>query len=243
MTTETPIFSSSIRNVSIFNPSSSEAANLLSKKNLLLLSEILSDCKIPLDLWDSGRAKKVLDLLKELSAGECVITEDTIGILRVVKPVYLDVFFFDQKKGASRILQEVMVINKNEDGSLKEHSHIRELPSSLGEKRKFGEASIAAANRALIEELSCPPGTYHPQTISETSDFLLSPSYPGLRSLYLGTRINVSLDESVYQPNGSVNITHPCADPKGYAYIENRPDENKVTFFNWKDISHYQSMI
>jgi hypothetical protein len=173
------------------------------------LVNLLTRCKINLNLWGKGEAKTVEHLLKEINTGECRLIEKDGELLRVVNGPGLNVFY---KKGEILYkLKEEKQVYK--DGRVRVRA---DLETSIGEKLKSGESSLDAARRALLEELNISSDLKLVPTASITKGPVTSISYPGLKTKYIIDVFNAYLSPESYRPEG---------------YIEEQVDKNN--YYIW----------
>jgi hypothetical protein len=145
--------------------------------DIATLTDKLTAASIPLHEWAQGSAKTLAHLLKEVNEGESQLSIGSNGEMRrQVTVVGMDVLHTDAQ-GNVYILRE----DRQEfaDGRTRQ----RNLLNSLGEKMQTGEDPVAAAERALLEELGIREvtGLYH---LGDEETTHSPSSYPGLQSHY-----------------------------------------------------------
>src|ERR1035437_9593637 len=141
----------------------------------------LKEYKLPVDMWGTGEAKTVENLLDELNNKECTIIDEGGCLVRHVEFVGVDVFYKDDK-GYTYILKEDKQVFK--DSRVRRRS----MASSVSEKMKSGEDPLKSAIRGVEEELDIKVSDLtHLKDFSKDSG---SQSYPGLRSKYDGHKFS-----------------------------------------------------
>lgn len=169
---------------------------------------------VPIDRWGSAGSKTLTNLIRELDAGECSLVETPNGLVRVVGAVRVDIRYRDEVKGrVLKLREERQVFN---DGRVR----VRETESSIGEKRMKDEIHIAAARRALSEELGITLSGAFGEYLGTSEKEIESSSYPGLLTRYRFDDFRLWIDEDQYKREG---------------YIE----KGKVltTYFIWEEFS------
>ena len=163
------------------------------------LKKVLISNQIDLENWGCNGAKTISDLWHELETGESEIQMSPLH--RIVSVVQVRI------RKNNKILIETLQLMR--DGSIR----VRNKPPS--EKMKPGENYQEAAIRCLQEELAINPEniTLHPETYICTKLSELSPSYPGLDSLYILHSIEATIikiqDSSFWTREISTNHTDP----------------------------------
>ena len=121
--------------------------------------------------WGKGEAKTIADLLTEITNGECVLQDNPPRRIVSVAQVLI-------RRGEYTLIEARQEFG---DGRARLRNH------PLSEKIKPGEHYQEAVRRGIQEELGVPPesisvlASSYRQTYEETP----SPSYPGLRTLYI----------------------------------------------------------
>lgn len=142
------------------------------------LEQTLTRHGVPIERWGRGSAKTVEDLASELERGEAQLRENprTGELERLVRVAEVDVFARDAEGAVRRLVEDHQ---RFADGRRRK----RKLDSSLAEKLLAAERPLAAARRALEEELGVSGAQVRragrPHTTTRES-----PSYPGLRTRY-----------------------------------------------------------
>jgi hypothetical protein len=141
------------------------------------LEDVLTRHGVPIERWGQGGAKNVRDLAREVDRGEAELREDRSGQLeRYVRVAEVTVFARDEAGSVRRLVEDHQRFS---DGRTRE----RDLDGSLAEKLLEGERPLAAARRALREELGISQARVRragrARSITRESE-----SYPGLRSRY-----------------------------------------------------------
>lgn len=168
----------------------------------------LSSFRIPVDSWGQGAAKTVGHLMREIEAGETVLTTRGKELLRQVGFAAVWVTYRDGRDTYE------LVEDRQEfrDGRVRR----RDTGSSISEKIQPGENPKDAAKRALREELGIS-GKVDLKGGKKTEELKESPSYPGLRTQYLRHDFSAELKLDQYSPEG---------------YVEEQDD--KTTYFVWQ---------
>lgn len=141
-------------------------------------------------LFGSGEAKPFSNLVKEVTKGEAELVDRDGKLIRLVRPLALDIFA-DVDGKRVRLVEDRQVFS---DG----RERRRGLAQSIGEKLEPGESPQESIARALEEELGITKfeqisGIETSTTSSE------SPSYPGLMSEYTTYKTSVLIDPSEYK--------------------------------------------
>ena len=186
----------------------------ISKEALVV---ILTLAGLPLQDWDQGTAKTIEHLRTEIAEGESQIVISKTGEVRRQAGVARIDVIHPAASGELYILKE----DRQEfaDGRVRK----RQLSTSLGEKMKPHEEPIAAAERAISEELGINEivGLYN---LGAEEIVHVSESYPGLKS-YLKTH----LFAAIISPESFV--------PEGY--IEEQDD--KKNYYVWDSVETNKS--
>jgi hypothetical protein len=168
------------------------------------LSEVLN-----LELFGVGQAKTFDELQAEIACGESEIIWENDRPIRLVQVAYIEVV----SHSGEMLLEERQEFA---DGRIR-----RRKLMGVSEKLQAGETPIAAAHRALVEELGIETELVTELVIAsirETVDEKISASYPGLLSRYHRYHFRVVLPASLYQS----------------CYVEEQT--NKKTFFCWRPL-------
>ena len=172
------------------------------------LEHLLAQHGVDIAAFGRGDAKTLEHLLTEIEAGETVLEDHHGSLRRALSLVSLTVI----SPHGEHLVEDRQVFA---DGRVR-----RRGLKALAEKFKPGEDPVAAARRALEEELGLPPRVVERLHVSEgnrTETVEASPSYPGLTSVYHTTHLTVTLPLEAYEPEG---------------YVEHQAD--KRTFFRWE---------
>ncbi len=164
--------------------------------------------------WGKDKAKSVDDLVREIEAGDCILTTtESGGLLRVVRVARANVYYFGESVPL-RLVESKQVF-RDEDGN--ERERVRNSPTSIAEKIKQDETPQDGILRCLREELGVDfdKGVLESPEVSEVIEY--SPSYPGLLCHFSYSDFECELSEEQFDPIG---------------YVEVQPD--KVTFFEWE---------
>jgi hypothetical protein len=173
------------------------------------VEQLLREHGVPIELWGRGAAKSVADLRQEIERGEAVvgINPRNDRLERLVRVAEVDVLARGPRGRKRRLVEDHQ---RFADGRTRR----RKLDRSLAEKLVAGERPLAAARRALREELGVVEATVQragrPHT--RTTD---SPSYPGLRTRYELVPFIAWLPEDTVRER----------------YVEKTPE--KATTFRW----------
>lgn len=172
--------------------------------NPVALDDLLRANGIDTSQWGAGRSKTVADLWAEIVAGETRLRtqpfrREVLGVVEVII-----------RKGDHILIESCQTFQSGLQRS-------REIPPS--EKMQPGETALDTAQRCLKEELGLPPDAITSVvSIERTREKVrISPSYPGLTSLYPFHMVEVhviglpqhdfSTDE--YSPKGQEKVmTH-----------------------------------
>lgn len=156
----------------------------------LTLRTLLCQVGIPLTSW-GGKNKDVPQLFKELTDGECDLrirldtTTGTLGLVRVTNIVKMEIVDADNSRRGN--LLECFQTLPN--GQIRDRK--RKMPSG---KIKTGELPKTVLGRELEEELELEPSDWYitgqPEVYEESNE---SPSYPGLNSVYVIHRFQISI--------------------------------------------------
>ncbi len=183
------------------------------------LETTLREHGIPVDQWTGEKGTKtVYDLFHEIEEGETEIDFlETGEVLRIVHVVAGDITYQDPETEKIYRLKEDRQVSKV-DGNVKRRP---ELKGAVAEKMKVGEDPREATLRGIAEELGIK-GNFEvgPEEIIEETR--LTPTYPGLNSMYKIHRLPVRIDTASYRPEG---------------YSEEQP--KKTSYFIWEEISSY----
>ncbi len=176
------------------------------KKNVI---ELLTKYDVPYDKWGTGDSETMDHLVMEIKNSVTELIENNGQLWRQVTGSAIQVFCATNKK-TYLLYEQKQVFN---DGREK----IREIPMSIGRKMKKGEDPLKCAKRVLKEEL----GINEKIEIKDLKEMYVfekqSQSYPGLMNIYNTNFFEVTLPESLYNPDG---------------YIEETKE--KKTYFKWK---------
>lgn len=176
------------------------------------LRHILLNAGIPLQKWGAGNAKTITHLLEEVKSGETELSWNENGeLIRNVIVVQVDVFT-QEPDGQRWYLREDKQVFR--DGRVRH----RELSTTLGEKMKPEEDILAAARRAVSEELGISEVDEMCYTGSERM-MHSSDSYPGLESQYESHHVVIAL------PAAALNT-------EGYKEVQT----DKTTYFVWERV-------
>lgn len=172
------------------------------------IKPILTQHRVPVEIWGKGGAKTIQHLQAEVDAGETTLVADNETLLRQVGVAFIDVFY-TRGEQKLKLKEEKQVFR---DG----RTRPRQLEGSVAEKLSRGEQPIEAARRALREELKISDA-FDIQGKGSKTELKDSPSYPGLLTKFEKHYFETELNDHQYKPEG---------------YIENQDD--KTTYFTWK---------
>ena len=155
------------------------------------LCDFLEANGIDTALYGVEEAKSVDDLLRELQKGEATLAR---RVVREISVVTVNVFA-DVGEKRHRLVEIKQQFN---DGRIRER---RQLPMSLSETMLPGEAVLDALARALKEELQV--GQYQILgDVTDSSETMDSPSFPGILTVYHLHRVTILLHDSEYRAEG-----------------------------------------
>jgi hypothetical protein len=174
-----------------------------------LLSK-LAQYGIDLSMFGIGVAKTTEDLLAEINNGESVLLGKDNQLYRKTQVVSILIYFQHPTKGR-QVLREIKQVF--EDGRERSRDN---LGMSIAEKLKPGESWENGARRGLAEELGIDSSQIDFTFVRYQPTQQASQSYPGLTSIHHIYHLIVTLDNSLYNPNG---------------YKETQ--DKKTTFFEW----------
>ncbi len=176
------------------------------------LKQHLSSFGINLNLWGKGKAKTVEHLFAEVKSGEAVLEERESELIRKTTVCKAEVFHTDAEGGHWHLKEEKQVFK---DG----RERVRKLNSSVSEKIKANEDPLASIKRGIVEELDLQGdlSVNQGETDEEEEE---SPSYPGLKTVYVLHKFTVELAADQFKPEG---------------YQEDQKD--KTTYFVWEKVS------
>lgn len=177
--------------------------------SLAELTRYLMDHDIPVDVWGTGPAKTVGHLLKEIKSRECNLIEVDGELIREIYMVSVNVFYEDSF-GTFKLKEEKQIFK---DGRAKKRS----LESSLSEKIKSNEIPVDGIIRGISEELNLSISPDQVREIAKFKESRESNSFPGLSTVYNGTRFSCRLNRNQYNPNGYIEI-----------------QEDKTVYFVWE---------
>ncbi len=179
----------------------------------MLISELralLEAHNVPFREWKPAPVRRLQALHTQVASGEVVLVEHSGRLLREIIGSAVHVFYRDRER-VLRLREDRQVFN---DGRVRH----RRFGHSVGEKLKPGEEPLAAALRALKEELHiatdlplCPSG------VLELGPYP-SELFPGLWTFYRTHVFETWLSTELYRADG---------------YIETQPD--KTSYFVWSD--------
>lgn len=178
------------------------------------LRQFLTENKIPLHLWGTGKAKTFEHLIKELAEGEATIELLHNGtVQRRADGAGIIVYYHD---GVSRWrLKEDRQVFK--DG----RTRTRTMTSSIGEKLRPNENPRIAARRALHEELGIDEEIELIDLGPVVKGPVASESYPGTWSISTSYIFETTLPRHLYKTE----------------YVEVQAD--KTNYYVWvKDEQH-----
>jgi 8-oxo-dGTP pyrophosphatase MutT (NUDIX family) len=158
-------------------------------------------------------AKKIADLIKEIELGESMMAVEMGRLVRILYGIGPNIYYIHPDGNRQRLVETKRVYA---DG----HVETRTLSTSLGEKMPLGETAEQALVRALKEELGMNvtlTDLVYTQLGTVTSECQPA-SYPGLTTRYHIVRVDVTLNDAQYRPNG-------------YTEVKN----GRTTYFEWVD--------
>ena len=169
----------------------------------LELGSYLMNKGIPVNLWGQGVAKTLDHLLQEIRSGECELIETDGELIRLIHVVSADIYYSD--------IFGMFILKEEKQVFKGGRTKIRSLNTSLSEKITPKEPPMEGITRGIKEELNI---TISPNQIKEISKFeesRESNSFPGLSTIYKGTRFSCKLDRSQYKPDGYIEVQNDKA--------------------------------
>jgi hypothetical protein len=157
------------------------------------LTAWLAEYGVAVDDWGSGEAKSVLDLSRELEAGESWFTEGGGAIVRHVQVAEVRV----ETTRDGRRLRLVEQEQRFEDGRTRKRTG--RTWRSLAEKLIRGEEPIDAARRGVEEELGITEPVEFEAKWTERLGPAPSGSYPDLPTLYTFHLFAVELPPHLFE--------------------------------------------
>lgn len=176
------------------------------------LKSRLQSFGIDLSLWGKGKAKTVDHLLEEVTSGEAVLEERDGKLIRKTMVCKAEVFHTDAQGVRWHLKEEKQVFK---DG----RERVRTLNSSVSEKIKANEDPSESIKRGIAEELDLT-GDFSVRSDGTAEEQDESPSYPGLKTVYVLYNFTVELRDDQFKPAG---------------YQEEQKD--KTTYFVWEKAS------
>ncbi|MDX9970364.1 MAG: hypothetical protein RBS56_00450 [Candidatus Gracilibacteria bacterium] len=182
------------------------------KSPVAALKHQLKSAGINTDSWGIGKAKSLEDLHKEIENGKSSLIISANGeILRKVEVAKIDLFFNSPDGKKYKLIEDKRVYP---DGREK----FRDTSHSVSKKINKIQTPHSAIKEALLKKL----GLKGDLTLKENGvieDTNMSPSYPGLRSVYIFYLFSADLNPNDFKSNG---------------YTEKHPEG--VTIYTWKEI-------
>ena len=173
------------------------------------LADLLSRHGIDPAVFGTGEAKTLQQLLAEVENGEARLVEEDGTVVRHLTTLNVDVYA--DVEGGRRRLLEVEQCFKDGRG----RQRAEQVPASLAEKMKRGEAPEAALRRAMAEELMITKFQAFSAFRDDGVKDGMSQSFPGLRTRNRIIKVDVLIDPAEYKEK----------------YREDQDD--KTTYFGW----------
>ncbi len=177
--------------------------------SLAELTRYLMDHNVPVEVWGTGPAKTLEHLLNEIKSKECKLSEKDGEVIRTLYVVSAEIYYEDTF-GLFRLREERQVFK---DGRTK----TRTLESSLSEKIKADEIPLDGIIRGINEELNISISPDQVREVTRFRESRESNSFPGLSTVYYGTRFSCRLNRNQYNPNGYVEV-----------------QKDKTVYFTWE---------
>ena len=166
--------------------------------NLEGLSRYLMNHNIPVETWGTGSAKTLDHLLNEIKGKECKLIEVDGELIRTIYVVSAEIYYMDTF-GSFKLKEERQVFKGG-------RSRTRSLESSLSEKIKADEIPIDGIIRGMSEELGITVSPDQVREITKFNESRRSNSFPGLSTVYYGTRFSCKLNRNQYKSNGYIEV-------------------------------------
>lgn len=160
-------------------------------------------------------AKTVADLVKETELGESMMVVEMGRLVRILYGIGPNIYYIHPNSNRQRLVEARRVYANG-------HVETRSISTSLGEKMPLGETAEQALVRALKEELGMNvtlTDLVYTQLGTVTSECQPA-SYPGLTTRYHTVRVDVTLNDAQYRPEGYTEV-------KG----------GRTTYFKWVDFT------
>ncbi len=176
------------------------------------LKHQLKSAGINTSAWGSGKSKSIEELQEEINSGKSSLIISGNGeILRKVEVAKVDLFFNSPDGRRYKLIEEKRLYK---DGREK----IRDTMHSVSKKIKKSKTPENTVKEAIEKKLGIK-GNVDVKEIEVVEDTNLSPSYPGLRSVYIFYIFSANLNEEQYKPEG---------------YTESHSEN--ATVYTWKEI-------
>lgn len=160
-------------------------------------------------------AKTIADLLHEVELGESMMVVEMGRLVRILYGIGPNIYYICPDGKRLRLVEARRVYANG-------HVETRSMSTSLGEKMPLGETAEQALVRALKEELGMNvtlTDLVYTQLGTVTSECQPA-SYPWLTTRYHIVRVDVTLNNAQYRPNGYTEV-------KG----------GRTTYFEWVDFT------
>lgn len=186
--------------------------NFPENNSLEALRQHIEASGVDLSSWGTGKSKSLEGLQKEIENGKSqLILNENGQILRKVSVAKAEIFYKSPEGKTLRLTEEKRLFS---DG----RERVRDIAHSLSKKMRKNQTPQSALKGAFAKKL----GITEPlnfEEINVVEDTNLSPSYPGLRSVYIFYNFRIVLNAEQYKAEG---------------YIGRQTD--KVTYYTWKEI-------
>ncbi len=176
------------------------------------LKHQLKSAGINTSAWGSGKSKSIEELQEEINSGKSSLIISGNGeILRKVEVAKVDLFFNTPEGKRLKLIEEKRVFSDGREKS-------RDTAHSVSKKIRKAKTPQSAIKDAIEKKLGIT-GDINLTELDMEEDTNLSPSYPGLRSVYIFYNFRADLKPEQFIPSG---------------YTEKHPD--KITVYSWKEI-------
>lgn len=182
------------------------------KSAVVALKVQLESAGINTDFWGTGKAKTISHLQKEIKTGKSSLIISGNGeILRKVEVAKVDLFFNSPDGKKYKLIEEKRLYKDGRERS-------RDTRHSVSKKIKKSKTPESTIKEAIEKKLGIK-GKVSVKELEVVEDTNLSPSYPGLRSVYIFYIFSANLKEDQFNSDG---------------YTERHSET--VTIYKWKEI-------
>ena len=162
------------------------------------LASFLSVHGVDLGAYGRREAKTLEQLWTEVEKQECTLLLDGAGKIRRRAYGAQIAIYYRRGDKTLQLIEDCQVFH---DGRI----HRRQLGASIGEKMQGDEKPLAAARRALSEELGIEENLALDPEETQTKT-VHSLTYPGLISEYVIYTYSTWLPDHLYKPEGYVEV-------------------------------------